>query len=100
MFPHTSYREAIVPFEEGDILILYSDGVVEAPRTGGEEQFGEGRLEGVVRRASPTGLPHVIERVMEELRAWSGERGFDDDVTLVLARRSGLSRNDSGNIVL
>ena len=64
--------------------------VVEAPRTGGEEQFGEGRLEEIVRHAGAASLPRVIERVMEELRAWSGGGGFDDDVTLLLARRRGL----------
>ena len=92
MFAGMSYGEGIVPFNVGETLILYSDGVVEAARAGeGEqfedEQFGEARLIEIVRGAGAAPLQGVIERVMEELRAWSGEGDFDDDVTLVLARR-------------
>jgi serine phosphatase RsbU (regulator of sigma subunit) len=88
MFARASFEEAAVPFAAGDILILYSDGVVEASRAEDDEQFGEDRLVEIVRSSASGGLLQAIERVLEELRAWSGPDGFDDDITLVLARRS------------
>jgi len=88
MFARASFEEATIPFAAGDILILYSDGVVEASRAEDDEQFGEDRLVEIVRSSASGGLLQAIERVLEELRAWSGPDGFDDDITLVLARRS------------
>jgi Serine phosphatase RsbU, regulator of sigma subunit len=71
----------------GDLLILYSDGVVEACSSKGDEEFGEDRLVRIVAESKSLDLPRVIERVLEDLRAWSGDGAYADDVTVVLARR-------------
>jgi serine phosphatase RsbU (regulator of sigma subunit) len=78
----------MVRFDAGDLLILYSDGVVEACSANGDEEFGEERLARIVAGSASLEPQRVIERVIEELRAWSGDGSFADDVTVVLARRT------------
>jgi len=87
MFLGLPYDSKTIPFDPGDLLLLYSDGVVEACPPGSEEEFGEERLLGLAKSSAPLGLPAVMERVMHALGAWSGDGKFADDVTLVLARR-------------
>ena len=89
MFAGAQYRHSTVPFAIGDLLILYSDGVVEACPAGAEEEFGEERLLKISRETAPADLTVVIERIMDDLRSWSRDGNFADDVTLVLARRKG-----------
>src|SRR5262249_1090507 len=72
-FPHGP----AVCLEPGDLVILLSDGIVEA-RSGDRRQFGIGRALEVVRahRHDPSG--DVIAALVEEVRAWShGSRQAD-----------------------
>jgi sigma-B regulation protein RsbU (phosphoserine phosphatase) len=88
IFAGASYQSKTIPFDTGDLLILYSDGVVEACPANTEDEFGEERLVKIVSENRSLELPRIIERVMDELRAWSGDGSFADDVTLMLARRT------------
>ena len=70
--------------ESGDIVIMYTDGITEAPGNNGEE-FGEARLLSALRKNHNLGaasLLQKVEQVVEEFRL--GEQ--HDDVTMVIAR--------------
>ena len=88
LFAGAAFQDKTIRFDPGDFLILYSDGVVEACSANGEEEFGEERLKKIVAASGSLDVTHVTERVIEALRAWSGDGSFADDVTLVLARRT------------
>jgi sigma-B regulation protein RsbU (phosphoserine phosphatase) len=88
MFAGAQYGHQSVRFESGDLLVLYSDGVVEACPAGADEEFGEERLINISRERAAGDLPGVIAKIMDELRAWSKDGNFADDVTLVMARRT------------
>ena len=88
LFAGAAFTDKTVRFDAGDLLILYSDGVVEACSANGDEEFGEERLARIVAGSGSLEPQRVIERVIEELRAWSGDGSFADDVTVVLARRT------------
>jgi len=72
-----------VALEAGDILILGSDGIVEARRN--DEPFGMGRLKQLIRRLKDRPLGEVLDEVMEAATSF-GDRP-DDDLTLLLVRR-------------
>lgn len=79
VFPDAVWKQGIVELEPEDLLVLYTDGVLEARRNG--EFFGLERLEAVVKRKrlSVERLPQaVIERVL----AFSGGR-LNDDVAVL-----------------
>jgi sigma-B regulation protein RsbU (phosphoserine phosphatase) len=87
IFAGASFEQKTTRFDPGDLLVLYSDGVVEACPANADEEFGEDRLASIVGKSGALPLPGIIERVMEELKAWSGDGSYADDVTLMLARR-------------
>jgi len=69
----------------GDLLALYTDGVVETPDANGEE-FGNARLVEILTRHQDMPLSDLLSRVIEAVDRWSGGGPPHDDVTLVLAR--------------
>jgi sigma-B regulation protein RsbU (phosphoserine phosphatase) len=75
----------------GDILVLYTDGVVEVMNPSGE-MFGIERLEDVIRRCRTGSARDLVEAVVDATRAFAARRGYEDDFTLVMIRRdAGLS---------
>ena len=51
LFPHATYEEETLQLEDGDTLVVFSDGVTEALNAAGDE-FGEERLLPCIRRTS------------------------------------------------
>ncbi len=88
LFPLATHEHHTGQLNPGDTLVLYSDGVSEAtdPNTG--EEYGEDRLAALIERHPACSAGAVVEIVMAELREWSGGRGFEDDVTVLVARRN------------
>jgi sigma-B regulation protein RsbU (phosphoserine phosphatase) len=85
LFPGMTYEVGEVQLERGDLLVAYTDGLTEPENIYGEE-FGEGRLLEVLRRArnaSPEALTAEVYRTVEE---WTGSPELQDDMTMVLAR--------------
>jgi serine phosphatase RsbU (regulator of sigma subunit) len=69
----------------GDLVVLYTDGIVEAPdRTGTE--FGEQRLVETLERNRGRDLEEIILNVMGDVERWTGGGVAHDDATLVLVR--------------
>ncbi len=72
--------------DPGDLLLAYSDGVVEAQSPEGE-LFGEERLAEVLI-AAPTSSPQAtVNHIIEEIEAFTCGHTPYDDVTLLAARR-------------
>jgi hypothetical protein len=69
---------------QGDIVLLYTDGVTEARAASGE-QFGLDRLTGLLENSADLSMPALIERVYRAVAAHARE--LDDDVTLLAFRR-------------
>lgn len=85
-FLGSGYREAHRDLAGGDLLVLYTDGLIEAQNDRGEE-YGEARLGRVVassvHRASARSLR---DSVLSDLSSFRGNAAQEDDFTLVVAR--------------
>jgi len=81
-----SYEEGEVSLGEGDTILFYSDGLVEAHNSKGE-MFGFPRLRALI--AEHGGERSLVDFLMEELYSFVGE-GWEqeDDITLVELWRS------------
>lgn len=83
------YETATTTLAPGDTLVLFSDGVTEACAPGSENEFGEERLGRIVAAHPSSPAQAIVETVLGELTAWTSGGSFADDVTLVVARRTG-----------
>jgi phosphoserine phosphatase RsbU/P len=70
--------------EVGDLLVVYSDGVTDAMNAEGEE-FGEERLEALVRACAHLPIARLLETLLDAVREHDGEAQYDD-VTLIVGR--------------
>jgi phosphoserine phosphatase RsbU/P len=87
-FPFATFSALETPFQEGDLVVLYTDGIPEMT-CGSEEQFGEARL--IEFLESHSGLPagEFVDGLLEKSSQWSGRASGqdpDDDVTLLAVR--------------
>lgn len=80
-------RTASRPVAPGDVLVWYTDGLVESRGADGE-QFGDRRLQRALRRLDPARLdPSSVHAFLAaELAAHLGGLPAGDDMTLVVAR--------------
>ena len=87
MFAEGRYESVQGRLDEGDLIFLYTDGVIEVEDRQGEE-FGLQRLQELVHELRQEQLPVIAERVSDRLRSWSDGAGQSDDVTMLLVRRA------------
>ncbi|WP_437827044.1 SpoIIE family protein phosphatase [Sorangium sp. So ce1153] len=78
-------RDAEFALEDGDVLVLYSDGVTEA-RNAQREQFGLERLCATIEAAQAAPVEAIRDRILREVEGWCPSP--DDDITVVVARYS------------
>ncbi len=84
--PGAKYHQGAVSICPGDLLVLFSDGVTEAPNAL-EEQFGEERLIAVIRGSSPqASAAWIRNEILRQVREFIGETEVQDDLTLVVVR--------------
>jgi sigma-B regulation protein RsbU (phosphoserine phosphatase) len=76
-----------VPLERDDCLILYTDGVTEA-LNGNEDEFGLDRMMHSIRASAEKGAQEVIQRLIEDLRSFVGATPQNDDITLLVIRKT------------
>lgn len=80
------WRSVEVPFQRGDTLLAYTDGILEA-RSDADEEFGLCRLTSTFAAAVSQSSTEAIGRsITAAVRDHAGSRR-DDDVTMVIARR-------------
>ncbi|MEY2479610.1 MAG: phosphoserine phosphatase RsbU/P [Verrucomicrobiota bacterium] len=76
-----------VALEKDDCLVLYTDGVTEALDANGDE-YGPERMIQSVRESAMEGAAAVINRIIEDLRKFTGAQPQNDDITLIVIRKT------------
>jgi len=83
--PDVIFEQKEVVLEIGDILLLYTDGIIEAEDHSGEF-FGVDRLSKLIQEAADSPIQQIIDSIMEQVRIFTGLRHFNDDITLVVMK--------------
>jgi serine phosphatase RsbU (regulator of sigma subunit) len=68
----------------GDVLVLYTDGIIEAKQDGGKQRYGIERLCRTIAEVAET-PEQIVERVLADVSAFSSVRE-DDQTIMVIAR--------------
>jgi serine phosphatase RsbU (regulator of sigma subunit) len=83
--PRASYTSRELPLEEGDVLLLYTDGLADA--RSGEQLFGEERIAAVLAREPGQDTDTLCKSVLEAARDFATEP-LNDDIAILAVRRS------------
>jgi sigma-B regulation protein RsbU (phosphoserine phosphatase) len=82
-----TYSQASIRLDPGDVLVFYTDGLVEA-RSPGHGAFGITRLDTAIRRGVTKGAEAVKRKVMDSWQKFLAGKPCEDDVTLVVLGRT------------
>ena len=85
LFDFSQYECASTKLEDGDVLLLFSDGVSEASDEEGEF-FGEERLTDLVAGLRDRPAQEILDRALEEIRSYSNRVPQQDDLTLMVVK--------------
>lgn len=88
IFPAGSWQRGTERLRDGDQLLLYTDGISEAPAAdsaGDDDLFGDERLAGLVR-AHPAGGRGLLDLILAAVDRHAAGRPIPDDLTLMTAR--------------
>lgn len=84
-------REETVALQPGDVLALYTDGVVES-RSEADEEYGYERLLASLKEHRHEDASQLHAAVMADLDAFLGKVDYADDLTLVVLKWHGVPR--------
>ena len=76
-----------VMLESGDVLLLYTDGATEALAPDGA-MFKDERLRETLSKAVHQDPAAILQSIRAELTAWTGREEMEDDLTLVVLKRT------------
>jgi Serine phosphatase RsbU, regulator of sigma subunit len=82
LFEDALYETSTAKLAPGDLVLLFTDGLYEVHNAANELYTQALLIEGVQRRAK-LGAGKLFDDLLQEIRAFSGETGFSDDVCLV-----------------
>lgn len=83
------YEQGERAMANGDVLVLYSDGILEAANKA-DEQFGEERVMAVVREHFSGTTEEIRNAIQAAVGAFTGNAAATDDQTLLVNRKSGV----------
>ena len=98
--PDAVYGRRAIRMEPGDLLLLYTDGIVEAHDPRGRE-FGVPRVKRLLVELRKKPARETAERLLQAVRSWSAGLAPEDDQTAVVIRRQaarGAARSPSGEV--
>ncbi len=85
LLENAEYQETTLTLQKGDVLALFSDGLEEAMNPA-DEEFGNRRLERVLREHARRPLGEIADALFGEIARFEAGRPRRDDQTLLLVR--------------
>jgi len=85
LFPGLPRTITKVNIEKNDLVLLYTDGIIEAENPQGE-QFDYNRLKNCMKTNKHLPAESIKEKLIRELKEFINADNFDDDVTYVIIK--------------
>jgi len=87
VLPEVTLHDQNLKLENGDVLVLYTDGVTDALNARGDE-FGLGRLEQAIVTYRHHSADSIVAAIQDALGKFVGDEPPFDDLTLIVAKRA------------
>lgn len=91
MLPGATYKQSKIPILPDDLLVVFSDGILEAANLA-DEEFGEDRILASVKQNWTGSASQICDAVLANVRAFLGKALPHDDQTLMVVRLAGVER--------
>jgi serine phosphatase RsbU (regulator of sigma subunit)/pSer/pThr/pTyr-binding forkhead associated (FHA) protein len=85
LMPDANFAATTTKLEDGDTLVLFTDGVTEAANPD-QELFGEARLRDLLARQEDASLEQLQKAVLQSIASFTSGASQSDDITLLLVR--------------
>ncbi len=85
LFPQATYEEETLELEDGDTLVVFSDGVTEALNAAGDE-YGEERLLPCLLEQGSSTPEAMLDRILASVRTFAASAAQNDDVTALVLK--------------
>ena len=85
LLPGVRYRQASIDAEPGDLLVVFSDGILEAANEK-DEEFGEEGIAASIERHWNGNPTEICSSMLEDVRAFLGTCTPQDDQTLLVVK--------------
>jgi sigma-B regulation protein RsbU (phosphoserine phosphatase) len=82
----SAIEDRTLEFAPGSTLVLYTDGLTEAPNAD-EKEFGSARLADALRAAHGRPAREINDSILASVERFAGSAGVRDDYTLLTAKR-------------
>jgi serine phosphatase RsbU (regulator of sigma subunit) len=87
MFDFATFQSRPLHLEDGDILVIYSDGLTDAQNQE-SEMFGEERLLKIIREAAPSGSCALEEKLLKAIEEFTDGAPQTDDITWLVVGKA------------
>ena len=85
MLPDASYEAATVEIADGDLLVMYSDGLVEAANDT-QQEYGDARLVALLQTHGEETPAQLRKSILSSLAAFASPDVLQDDLTFAIVR--------------
>ncbi|MCK5190653.1 MAG: SpoIIE family protein phosphatase, partial [Methylococcales bacterium] len=80
------FEETKIPLQLGDMILSYTDGIIEAENRQGDF-FGAERVSDLFIQYAQLEPQEIIEQILEQLKQFCQAETFNDDITLMVFKR-------------
>lgn len=87
IFSDSRYETGVIRLTPGDVMLFYTDGVVEC-RDSRSEEFGIERLANILRRSRCRPAEELLDEILQATHEHCAQAVFPDDFTVMLVRRA------------
>ncbi|HPG57220.1 MAG TPA: PP2C family protein-serine/threonine phosphatase, partial [Candidatus Wallbacteria bacterium] len=82
---NSDFKEGILLLNSGDILLIYTDGLVEAKNSAGEA-FGRARLCEIIKSSSRGGAEEIKEAIISQFTSHMAGEDLEDDIAFIAVK--------------
>ena len=86
LFDFASYQSRSLHLYQGDILVVYSDGLTDAQNQQ-EEMFGKERLLKIIQQEAPSGSHELKPKLLKAIEEFTQGMPQNDDITFVVVEK-------------